>query len=271
MQAGKSWRNPRRRFDDVIQRRRATGSFAPENLPERNFSPETVSAETPVRSSVADRIIHGGDVYIARPRRRCAAEVPAPGAPIDNRWNKKLEFVYSLVTQIRAAARHPRPTLSGPLPAPAASPTTTAADVSDQREPAFLFRWRALRHHQHHHRRRTFPHVTDDAARGTNTSRAGAALPKRRRQLHRQRPPIPSRYHRHVDHATPRARARARARFTLFFPTFPCPARRFVPSDEFAELLARPGPECICQTVKQIGRQLTNTNASLVAAHSSTT
>lgn len=29
-------------------------------------------------------------------------------APIDNRWNKKLEFVYSLVTQIRAAIpNHP--------------------------------------------------------------------------------------------------------------------------------------------------------------------
>jgi len=71
------------------------------------------------------------------------------------------------------------------LPAPAAPPTTTAADVSDQHEPAFLFRWRALRHHQHHHRRRTFL-VTNDAARGTNTNRVGTALPKRRRQLHRQ-------------------------------------------------------------------------------------
>lgn len=66
-------------------------------------------------------------MYIARPRRRCAAEVPAPGAPIDNRWNKKLEFVYSLVTQIRAAARHPRPTLSKPFPASRTLPTTTAA------------------------------------------------------------------------------------------------------------------------------------------------
>lgn len=45
--------------------------------------------------------------YYSWKRRGCAVPV-YPGrsvhsAPIDNRWNKKLEFVYSLVTQIRAA------------------------------------------------------------------------------------------------------------------------------------------------------------------------
>lgn len=116
-------------------------------------------------------------MYIARPRRRCAAEVPAPGAPIDNRWNKKLEFVYSLVTQIRAAARHPRPTLSKPFPASRTLPTTTAAPPTSPTNTSqrSLFRRRSLRyrhrhrHHQHHYRRRTYL-VTNDAVRGTNTS-----------------------------------------------------------------------------------------------------
>lgn len=92
----------------------------------------TASRETPVGSGV---VLFTTGVCTTRGRCRwCAAEVPAPGPPIDNRWNKKLEFVYSLVTQIRAAARHPRPTaLRFPsLPAP----STTAADVSDQHEPA---------------------------------------------------------------------------------------------------------------------------------------
>lgn len=141
--AGKISQN---RSDDVVQR---TGRTQDRSLPKffasRIFVAETILGETPVRSSVADRIIHNGDVYIARPRR-CAAEVPAPRAPIDNRWNKKLEFVYSLVTQIRAAARHPRPTPSDP-PLSAAPPhcrrrlRSTRASVP---LPA------------HHHRRRTY-------------------------------------------------------------------------------------------------------------------
>lgn len=44
-------------------------------------------------------------------------------APIDNRWNKKLEFVYSLVTQIRAAIpNHPPP----PSPPFVSFPNTNA-------------------------------------------------------------------------------------------------------------------------------------------------
>ena len=51
-------------------------------------------------------IIHGSGVQAARSTLcQCTPEVPALPAPIDNRWNKKLEFVYSLVTQIRAAIR----------------------------------------------------------------------------------------------------------------------------------------------------------------------
>jgi len=120
-------------------------------------------------------------VYIARPRRRCATEVPAPGAPIDNRWNKKLEFVYSLVTQIRAAARHPRPTLSKPSPVGRTLATTAAADISDQHKSAFPLptTLSAVRHHQHHYRRRTTLYlVTNDAVRGTNTSRKQSGATK---------------------------------------------------------------------------------------------
>lgn len=145
VRAGKISQN---RFDDIVQR---TGRTQNRSLlkffASWIFLAETILGETPVRSSVADRIIHGGDVYIARPRR-CAAEVPAPRAPIDNRWNKKLEFVYSLVTQIRAAARHPRPT--PPILPCRPHHQHIAADVSDQHEPAFLFR------PAHHHRRRTY-------------------------------------------------------------------------------------------------------------------
>lgn len=124
-------------------------------------------------------------MYIARPRRRCATEVPAPGAPIDNRWNKKLEFVYSLVTQIRAAARHPRPTLSKPSPAGRTLATTTAADISDQHESAFPLPT-------------ALSATTSTTIVGERTSsrttlcavptpaESRAALPKRQRQLHRQ-------------------------------------------------------------------------------------
>lgn len=122
-------------------------------------------------------------MYIARPRRRCAAEVPAPGAPIDNRWNKKLEFVYSLVTQIRAAARHPRPTLSKLSPAGRAPPTTTAADISDQHEPAFPLPT-ALSATTIVVGERTSSRTTPCAVPTPAESRT--ALPKRQRQLHRQ-------------------------------------------------------------------------------------
>ena len=61
-------------------------------------------------AAVSTRIIHGSGVeYIPVP--------VYPGrsvhsAPIDNRWNKKLEFVYSLVTQIRAAILSSPPPVS---------------------------------------------------------------------------------------------------------------------------------------------------------------
>lgn len=203
----------------------------PEFSSSRIFLTETILGETPVRSSVADRIIHGGDVYIARPRRRrCAAEVPAPRAPIDNRWNKKLEFVYSLVTQIRAAARHPRPTLSNPLPPLVGRTTTIAADVSDQHEPAFLFR------PAHHHRRRTYLVTT----RGTNTSREIEREIDRLKEGEREKSGATK---------APAAVTQAEATYTqspsltrrpythrsyhFIFPHFSLPlrARRFVPSD----------------------------------------
>lgn len=198
-------------------------------------------------------------MYIARPRRRCAAEVPAPGAPIDNRWNKKLEFVYSLVTQIRAAARYPRPTLSKLSPAGRTPPTTTAADISDQHELAFplptaLSATTIVGG-------RTSSRTTPCAVPTPVESRT--ALPKYQRQLHKQTT--------YTQSPSPTRRPYTRRSYHFIFPHFSLPARRFVPSDEFAELLARPGPECICQTVKQIGRQLTNTSASLAAAHSSAT
>jgi len=119
-----------------------------------------------------------------------------------------------------------------------------------------------------HHRRigeRGF--ATDDAACGYQHQRTDR---KRERDRGRERcaatkalaavtqaagqPTPPSRRHRHVD--------RIARSFHFIFPRFSPRARRFVPSDKFAELLAHPGPECICQRVKQIGRQLTNTSAS---------
>lgn len=56
-------------------------------------------------------------------------------APIDNRWNKKLEFVYSLVTQIGAAVHHP-PLPSSPFavnPSPPPTPTTNDGVSSQTR------------------------------------------------------------------------------------------------------------------------------------------
>lgn len=114
-----------------------------------------------------------------------------------------------------------------------------------------------------HRRRRTYL-VTNDAVRAVPIpAESGAALPKRQRQLHRRTT--------YTQSPSPTRRPYTRRSYHFIFPHFSLPARRFVPSDEFAELLARPGPECICQTVKQIGRQLTNTSASLAAAHSSAT
>lgn len=176
--------------------------------PRRSWKRHPLEATSPIVFSRRRR------VHRARPRRRCAAEVPAPGAPIDNRWNKKLEFVYSLVTQIRAAARHPRPTLSKPIPAGRTPPTTTAADISDQHEPAFPLPTALSATTSTHHRRRTYL-VTNDAVRYQHQQRA-----ERRYQSasgsYTGRPPIPSRRHRHVDRIPA-------ARITLFFPTFPCP------------------------------------------------
>jgi len=223
-----------------------------EFFPRRSWKRHPLEATSPIVFSRRRR------VHRAAARLRCAAEVSAPGAPIDNRWNKKLEFVYSLVTQIRAAARHPRPTLS--KPSPASRPTTTA-DISDQHEPAFPLP--------------TTLSATTSVIVGEHTSsrtkpcavpipaESRVALPKRQWQLHRQTT--------YTQSPSPTRRPYTRRSYHFIFPHFSLPARRFVPSDEFAELLARPGPECICQTVKQIGRQLTNTSASLAAAHSSAT
>lgn len=137
-------------------------------------------------------------------------------APIDNRWNKKLEFVYSLVTQIRAATL-----LSYPL-----LPSSPFHVLQHQRPFSSIASssWiptSSLRCHRHGHQ-----HQRDNTNANVNPP-----LPPP--------PPFASRY--------------------FIFPHFSL--RRFVPSDEFAH----PAPECICQTLKQIGRQLTNTSASVTS------
>lgn len=211
-------------------------------------------------------------MYIAR--GRAAVDMPSrslhPGPrPIDNRWNKKLEFVYSLVTQIRAAARHPRPTLppfSDPRAPSVASPTAVSTSPTNTSQQRSLFRRRfsattTETYISRHERRRAI------WLRGTNTSaRTPGALPPRSRSVTQAE----DTYTYAVVVVTDTSSVRRRS-FHFIFPHFSLRARRFAPSDEFAELLARPGPEYICQTVKQIGRQLTNTIASLVAAHSSAT
>lgn len=139
--------------------------------------------------------------------KRCGYTVPVyPGrsvhsGPIDNRWNKKLEFVYSLVTQIRAAIL--------PYPLLLSSPFHLHIVIVDTNNIQFTSS------HRHGHQNQHQRHIT----------------------------PPPSFF---------------RSRYFIF-PRFSL--RRFVPSDEFAH----PAPECICQTLKQIGRQLTNTSVSVTS------
>lgn len=135
-------------------------------------------------------------------------------APIDNRWNKKLEFVYSLVTQIRAATL-----LSYPLLPSSPFSNTNAPFPPSHPHRGYQHPVYACHRHGHQHQR------------DNTNANVNPPLPPP--------PPFASRY--------------------FIFPHFSL--RRFVPSDEFAH----PAPECICQTLKQIGRQLTNTSASVTS------
>lgn len=106
-----------------------------------------------------------------------------------------------------------------PSPPPTSPINTSQRSSSDQRTPP------------------SSANVPRHDARGTNTSREiererereidryrrgerKAALPKRRRQLHRQRPPIPYTQ----SPSLTRRPYTHRSRIILFFPTFPCPS-----------------------------------------------
>jgi len=126
---------------------------------------------------------------ISRGRSCAASRSLHPGTPpIDNRWNKKLEFVYSLVTQIRAAARHPLQNLSSLYQlyhyyrqASPTSPTNTSGLL------LLVVSSATTKHHRRIGRRVRLPTPVERSKEREREGESGAPLPKRWRRLHRQR------------------------------------------------------------------------------------
>ena len=176
---------------------------------------------------------------------------PCTPAPIDNRWNKKLEFVYSLVTQIRAAIRWGGSAVLLLLSTRCALPSPPSLQVVVVVVPP------------------------------TRTFHSSSTLPRHRYQHHRDSrvstdidgreptTPTPTTRWCNVNPAVVRPRKRNTTTCRLLpstcrlVPTlFPLRRSSLFPRFVLSDELAHPSPECICQTLKQIGRQRTNTSAS---------